>query len=73
LFRGYSVGEICACPCCKGHTGPKTLSGCYEVLLNGYFFFLFDVFFATFFAAFADFFAFFAFLAKFPSVTFTVE
>ena len=31
LFRGYSVGEICACPCCEGHTGPWTLSVCYEV------------------------------------------
>jgi hypothetical protein len=36
------------------------LSGCYEVSLNGYFFF----FLATFFA----FFAFFAFLAMLPSV-----
>jgi hypothetical protein len=38
------------------------------VVLNGYFFFRFDVFFADFFAAFAVFFAFFAFLAMFPSV-----
>ena len=44
----------------EGRNGPQTLSGCYGVLSNGYFFF----FLATFFA----FFAFFAFLAMLPSV-----
>jgi hypothetical protein len=41
--------------------GPLTLSGRYEVLSNGYFFFFLADFFA--------FFAFFAFLAMLPSVT----
>jgi hypothetical protein len=41
--------------------GPQTLSGRYEVLSNGYFFFFLADFFA--------FFAFFAFLAMLPSVT----
>ena len=60
-LRGYSATKASADPCCEGRNGPQTLSECYEVLSNNYFFFFLAVFLAVFFA-------FFAFLAMLPSI-----
>ena len=61
MLLGYSGGrKLAAVDAAKG-LRTQTLSGRYEVLSNGYFFFFLADFFA--------FFAFFAFLAMLPSVT----
>ena len=60
-LRGYSATKAAADPCCGGRNGPQTLSECYEVSSNNYFFFFLAVFLAVFFA-------FFAFLAMLPSI-----
>jgi hypothetical protein len=61
LLRGYSATKAAADPCCEGRYGPQTLSECYEVSSNDYYFFFLAVFLAVFFA-------FFAFLAMLPSI-----
>ena len=60
-LRGYSATKAAADPCYEGRYGPQTLSECYEVSSNDYFFFFLAVFLAVFFA-------FFAFLAMLPSI-----
>ena len=60
-LRGYYATKAAADPCCEGRNGPQTLSECYEVSSNDYFFFFLAVFLAVFFA-------FFAFLAMLPSI-----